>query len=136
MTLQVSHGQGQLLGRVVPSVITAVQLFKAVELRTEITLLIAVQAPLGGANVADLVVFHDDSGSDVYNISTVVLADRFDRTTAEGFGVALFQAQHPGSGITLSPGGSIGVQTSKINETVFTCYGVTETIAERLRGIR
>lgn len=126
-----SHAQGQLLGRVVPSVTTPVQIFKADELRTEITLLLVAQAPLGGSATSNLVVFHDDSGSDVYDITTVISGDAIDRNT-EPF-TTHFQAQHPGSGIMVAPGGSIAVQTSTANETVFTCYGITETRAERIR---
>jgi len=132
MTMQVSHAQGQLLGRVTPGVTTPVQLYKAGELRTEITLILVAQAPLAGAATSSLVIFHDDSGSDVYDITTVVMADSFDKNTAPS--TPWFQSQHPGSGLMIAPNGSIAVQTSTIDETVFTCYGITETLAERMRG--
>lgn len=134
MTFQVSHAQGELLGRVRPGVITPVQLFKASDLRAEITLLLIAQAPLGGSNTATLVIFHDDSGADVYNVDTAIAAFTYDRTTAGGFVTGVFQAQHPGSGIMISPQGSIAVQTDQVDETIFSCYGITETLAERVRG--
>lgn len=135
MTAGVSHAQGELLGRVVPGVITPVQLYKADELRTEITMMIIAQAPLGGNNTADIVVFHDDSGADVYDITTAVAAFTYDKTSAVGWLTATFQAQHAGGGIMIKPGGSLAVQTSTIDETVFTIYGHTETLAERVRGL-
>ena len=135
MTVQVSHAQGQLLGRVRPGVVTPVQLFKASDLRTEITLLLIAQAPLGGNNTADIVIFHDDTGNDVYDGTTAIAAFTYDKTTAGGFVTGVFQAQHPGSGIMLSANASIGVQSNRVDETVFTCYGITETLAERVRGL-
>ena len=135
MTYQVSHAQGQLLGRVRPGVITPVQLFKASDLRAEITLLLIAQAPITGSNTADIVIFHDDSGADVYDVDTAIATFTYDKTTAGGFVTGVFQAQHPGSGILIAPQGSIAVQTSQVDETVFSCYGITETIAERVRGL-
>jgi len=135
MTYQVSHAQGELLGRVRPGVTTPVQLFKASELRTELTLLLIAQAPISGSNTADIVIFHDDSGSDIYDGTTAIAAFTYDKTTAGGFVTGVFQAQHPGSGIMLAANGSIGVSTNQVDETVFTCYGITETLAERVRGL-
>ena len=134
MTINVTHAQGELLGRVRPNVITPVQLFKASDLRAELTLILIAQAPLGGNNTADIVFFHDDTGADVYDATTAIAAFTIDKTLAVGFYTGVFQAQHPGSGILIAPQGSIAVQSSRVDETVFTCYGITETLAERVRG--
>ena len=128
----VSHAQGELLGRVVPvAANTPETLFKAGELRTEITLFIIAQAPLSGNQTAEVVIFHDDTGEDVYDATTAIGISVIDRTAAGGFTTVL-QAQHPGSGIHISPGGSIGVQSSRAGETAFTVYGITETRADRI----
>ena len=127
------HASGELLGRIVPGVLTPVTLYQADELRTEITLFVVVQAPLTGGATANIIIFHDDNGT-TYDITTALAAAVVTKD-ADGL-TAVFQAQHPGSGIMIKPGGSIGVQSSQINETVFTIYGVTETLAERIRPSR
>lgn len=126
----IGHAQGELLGQVRPAVTTPVTLFTAGTLRTEITLLIATVIP-GSVNTNNIVVYHDDDGSTYDNDSLLFTLPK--SVTADG---VIFQAQHPGSGLFIRPGGSIGVQCSFANDVAFKAYGITENVAERVRGIQ
>lgn len=130
MSWNVTHAQGELLAQVRPGVTTPVQLFKAGELRAEITLVIAAVIPGGGDTVA-VELYHDDSGNDVYDNTTLIGTV----TKTEVSDDWIFQAQHPGSGIQVKPNGSVGVRISTASAVNFSCYGITETRAERVRGI-
>lgn len=123
-----SHAQGEQLAQLKPSVTTAVTLFEADELRVEITLLVAVVIP--GSGTIDIDVYHDDDGT-TYDDSTLIASIQ-KADNADGL---VFQAQHPGSGIMVKPGGSIGVKISTADDVNFTAYGITETIAERVRPL-
>ncbi len=127
MTTGLSHAQGELLAQVRPSVTTAITLYQAVDLRAEITLLIGVV--IEGGSSTKITLYHDDNGT-TYNDDTVIATD----TKIEEETAVLFQAQHPGSGIHIKPGGSLGVKVSNANQVNFSLYGVTETIAQRVRG--
>ena len=119
------HAQGELLVQLTPSVTTPVTLFQAGELRTEVTLLIAVVIPGSVGNI-DIDVFHDDDGTTYSNAELIASIQKADN--ADGL---VFQAQHPGSGIHIKPGGSIGVQTSVADDVTFSLYGITEARAPR-----
>jgi len=129
MTVGVSHGQGLLLSQVQPSVTTAVLLYTAAQLRTEITLLIAV-IHSGTAGNIEIEVYHDDDGTTFDNSTLIASIQKADN--AEGL---VFQAQHPGSGIMLARGGSLGIKISTASVVTFSVYGITETLADRVRGI-
>ncbi len=127
MTSAISHAQGELLAQVHPGVTTAVTLFQSQDLRTEITLIAAAIREGGGAT--KVLIYHDDNGT-TYNDTTLISGE----TPVEDDADFIFQAQHPGSGIHIKPGGSLGVKVDKANEITFSVYGVTETLAERVRG--
>lgn len=126
MTYNVSHAQGEQLAQLRPSVTTPVTLFTASELRVEVTLLVICNHT-GGAVAVN--VYHDDDGT-TYDSTTMLV----DRSVLQDDPEFAFQAQHPGSGIHIKPGGSIGVRTATADDVTFTLYGVTETLAERIRG--
>lgn len=127
MSVVQGHGSGQLLGQTLPSVTTPVTLFtNDGSLIVEITLLMT--AVVSGAANTDLSVYHDDDGTTYDNTTLIGTAQR--GPTSEG---VLFQAQHPGSGIMVKPGGSIGVAASVADDVNFTVYGVTQSAAERTR---
>lgn len=128
MTVGVSHGQGSLLAQLRPSGTTAVQLFQSDTLITELTLLFA-QVRAGEAGTVDVTVYHDDDGT-TYDDDSVIFLDQRTRFASP----SVFQARHPGSGILLAPGGSIGVQSSIANAVNFSLYGITETLAERIQS--
>ncbi len=129
-----AFSEGQLLAQLRPSVTTAVQAYKVAVapqgLRTEITL---IKAPvLTGSAVISL--YHDDSGNDVYDATTLICEITRSAAPASPLDTILFQAQSVGSGIFVKPGGSLAVQVSVANEANFSIYGITETLAaERVR---
>ena len=128
MSFQVSHAQGELLAQIQPGVTTPVTLVSAVELRLEVTLILAPVIP-GGGDTTAITLYHDDTGT-TYNNGTLI----GNVTNAEAADDVLFQAQHPGSGIHIKPGGSLGVATSVASNVTISVYGITETLAERVRG--
>lgn len=125
----VSHAQGELLAQVAPSVTTPVTIYTADELRTEITL---ITIALRSAMAIDL--YHDDDGT-TYDATTQLAAIVFGAIPALPDDAKLFQAQHPGSGIMIKPGGSLAVAIGTANDATINVYGITETLAERVRGI-
>lgn len=129
MTWNVTHAQGELLAQLRPSGTGAVTLFKAGELRAEITLIIA--AVREGGSSTEVRLYHDDSGNDVYGDDTIILGETKVETDQDN----IFQAQHPGSGIHIKPNGSLGVSVNDADEVNFSVYGITETLAERVRGL-
>jgi len=127
------HAAGELLGHVVPVDANPVTLYQADQLRTEITLFLVAQAPISGGATANIRIYHDDEGT-TYDVTTIIAGGQVTRDTPDL--TSVFQAQHPGSGIMIKPGGSIGVSSDDANATAFTIYGVTETLAERIRPSR
>lgn len=127
MSINVQHAQGELLAQGRPNVTTPVTVFQAGELRVEITL--AIAAVIEGGSSTKVVIYHDDNGT-TYNDDTVVIVD----TKVESEQSTIFQAQHPGSGVHVKPGGSIGVKVENAGQVNFSIYGITETLAERVRG--
>ena len=132
MAFNISHAQGELLAQLRPSVTTAVTLYTSAELRTEVTLLIACIVPSAVSDDLDVTVYHDDDGTS-YVDDTAIMHETRLKLLQDG---RLIQAQHPGSGIVIKPGGSIGVQTSVADEVTFSLYGITETLADRLNRAR
>jgi len=126
-----SHAQGQLLAQLLPSGTSAVTLFSvaATGLRTEITLLLGVIIPGTGGSI-QIDVYHDDDGTTFDNTTLIASIQKADNGPE-----LLFQAQHPGSGIMVAPGGAIGVKISTASVVNFSAYGITETLAERVRPI-
>ena len=103
MAFDVSHAQGEQLAQLRPANTSAQTLYSvpAGGLRTEITLLIATVRE--GGSSTEIYIYHDDDGT-TYDDDTVIVSEQkvdFDTDN-------IFQAQHPGSGIHISPGGSIG----------------------------
>lgn len=127
MTYSISHAQGELLAQGRPNSTSPVTIFQAGELRVEITLVIA--AIREGGSSTEIFVYHDDDGT-TYNDDTIIASD----AKIEDDTDVIFQAQHPGSGIMIKPGGSLGVKVSAAGEVNFSVYGITEVIAERVRG--
>jgi len=124
-----THAQGELLAQIVPAGTAAVTLLTATELRTEVTLILATIHP-GTAGSVDIDIFHDDSGS-TYGTSNLV----FSVQKADNADPLIFQAQHAGSGIMMKPSGTLGAQISVAGAVTFSVYGVTETLAQRVRGL-
>lgn len=137
MSFQISHAQGELLAQVRPNVTTPFSAFVAGELRAEITLILCVLDPLvvlSTAGQTDVAIYHDDSGGSTFDQSTIIWSETRLQLLQEPI---LFQAQHPGSGIHVKPGGEIAVQTADADDVTFSIYGITETLADRVvnRGV-
>jgi hypothetical protein len=128
----ISHAQGELLAQVRPGVITPVVAYAADQLRTEITLILAVVDPVAGPTQADIAIYHDDSGGSTFDQTTIIFSETRLQLLQESI---VFQAQHPGSGIFINAGGELAVETSDANDVTFSIYGITETLAERVRGL-
>ena len=131
MSFNISHAQGELLAQSRPGVTTPVTLLSAAELRIEVTLLIACIVPSAISDDLNITVYHDDDGT-TYDDDTAIMHETRLKLLQDG---RLIQAQHPGSGIVIKPGGSIGIQTSVADEVNFTLYGITETLADRVNRI-
>ena len=133
MSFNISHAQGELLAQYRPTTTSPETAFTADQLRVEITLILCVLDPtqvLTVAGQSDVAVYHDDDGV-VYDQSTIILSEtRLQLLQTND----LFQAQHPGSGIHIKPGGSLGVQVDDADDVLFSFYGITETLAERTVG--
>lgn len=128
--MSLAHAQGQLLAQVRPSVATPVTLFIADQLRVEITLIIACLTP-GATTPLEVRLYHDSDGV-AYDNNSIILHEQRLALIQKSI---LFQAQHPGSGIMVAPGGALGVMTAVANEVNFMVYGITESIAERVRAL-
>lgn len=124
MSYKLSHAQGELLAQVRPLVGSVAEVFKAMELRTEITLITAVVT----GSTSRAIELHQDVGGSVYdNTNAILRAEMTDATDG-----IVFQAQHPGSGIHLAPGDTLGLAVPADTVTV-SIYGITETLADRVR---
>lgn len=117
--------QGELLGRVQPDGTSPVPIFTAT-MRTEIMLIVAVVL----SDSPDISVYHDDDGV-LFDSTTQI----FLRPGSAGDGPFIFQAPTAGGGIFVRPGGVIAVQTSVAEAVTFSVYGITATLAERVRGL-
>lgn len=120
------HAQGELLAQVRPSVLTAVTLFEALQLRVEVTLILVCIDSDGPASTT-VSLYHDVNGT-TFDDTNII--DRQTRTQLTQDS-KMFQAQHPGSGIFLAPGDSLGVAVGDIDDVVISVYGITENIAMR-----
>lgn len=126
----VSHGQGELLAQLRPSDLLVNTAYQGGELRTEITLIVAAINSAAVADELDIAIYHDDEGTTL-NLSDLIVYETRLKLLQDS---VVFQAQHPGSGIFVKPGGSIGVQTlTEADAVTFSIYGITETLAERVR---
>lgn len=105
---------GVMLAQQRVSVTTAFALFTAVH-RTEITRISICNTSKQGQNFS---VFHDDTGL-TFDESTAL---QFDQTLA-GATTLIFESPI-GSGVTLSPGGSLGFQVATADVITVTIYGV------------
>jgi hypothetical protein len=133
MSFNISHAQGELLAQVRPGVTTPVTAVTADALRIEITLITAAIDPtavLSTAGQTDVAVYHDDDGT-TYDQTSIILSETRLQLLQDSI---LFQAQHPGSGIHILPGGNLAVETADANDVTFSIYGITETRAERVVG--
>jgi hypothetical protein len=133
MTYQVSHAQGELLAQINPGVITPVLLYQQPAgvqgLRTEVTLIeVCIFAPV------IVTLYHDDDGV-IYDPTTALFCRNYTAIPTQVDRHPYFQAQHPGSGIMIQPGGSLGIEVSVAGNANINVYGVTETLAERVRGL-
>ncbi len=124
--MNLTHAQGQLLAQVRPGVATAVNLFTADQLGVEITLILACIVP-GGTSPNAVKIYHDVDGT-TYDTTNVLIHSTRTELTQD---TVLFQAQHPGSGILLRPGDSLGCEAATANNVVFSVYGISEHVAER-----
>lgn len=131
MSIGVAHAQGVLLAQVRPGVTTPVIAFAAGELRTEIVLIRAI--PDSAQFPVIMRVYHDDSGGSTFDQSTIIGQVNYTALATQPARSNFFQAQHPGSGIMVQPGGEIAVAVDKANGGTFSIYGITETLAERVR---
>jgi hypothetical protein len=129
VSFNISHAQGELLAQVRPGVTTVVPAYIADQLRTEITL-ITCAINSGGSASVDVALYHDDEGTTL-NLDNLLSHETRLRLLQDNI---LFQSQHPGSGIMIKPGGSLGVQTFEIDSVTFSIYGITETLSERVSG--
>jgi hypothetical protein len=126
--MPLSHGQGQQLAQVRPAVTTPVTLFAvpAEGLHTEITLILIDNHGVGNVRIS---LYHDDDGT-TFDADTGIAHISVSQNQPAG----IFQAQHPGSGINIKPGGALGIEVDSANDITCTIYGVTATIAyERIR---
>lgn len=134
MSFNISHGQGELLAQVRPGVTTPVVAFTAGQLRAEITLIKCVIDPaavLSTAGQTDIALYHDDDGGSTFDQTTIIESETRLQLLQ---GTILFQAQHPGSGYHIKPGGQIAVEVADADDVTFSFYGITETRAERVMG--
>jgi hypothetical protein len=121
----ISHAQGELLAQVRPGVTTPVTLFQASKLRVEVVLILLAL----DTGTADISLYHDDTGTTYTNSNRIALMTRTLLLDPR-----IFQAQHPGSGIMIKPSGSLGIATSVASVLTASVYGITESIADRIRG--
>ena len=122
------HAQGELLAQVNPGVTTAQTLLAADELRIEVTLILVVNRDAGAVRTQ---LYHDDDGT-TYGVANEIVRHSVAANSSE----VLFQAQHPGSGIIIKPGGSLGIQVNVADDITLSVYGITETLADRVRGMK
>jgi len=130
MSINVSHAQGELLAQVRPAGVVAVTLYTSQQLRTEITY-IAISLIEGATGPIAVQIYHDDDGVTFDDDSIIANINRAQNDPLSG----AFQAQHPGSGIMIKPGGSLGVKVDSAGDVNFTVYGHTEVLAERVRSL-
>lgn len=122
------HAQGELLAQLRPSTTVAQALYSVNDVAIEATLLLACVRPSASGTI-QVIVYHDDDGTTYDDDSVIIVENKTISTTS-----LLFQAQHPGSGLFVKPGGSIGIKVDTANEVNFLLYGISADIAGQ--GIR
>lgn len=130
MTQQISHAQGELLAQLRPGGTSPVLLYQGLQLRTEVTLIKV--SPNAAVNV---ILYHDDDGATFDATNELCRLNYSGILTEAAPRSPFFQAQHPGSGIHISPGGALGVEISVASAAIINVYGITETLADRVRGL-
>lgn len=116
------HAQGELLAQIRPDGTSAVTLFEALQLRVEVTLIL-VCIDSDGPSTTTVALYHDVGGT-TYADTNII--DRQTRTQLTQDS-KMFQAQHPGSGIFLAPGDSLGVAVGDADDVVVSVYGISES---------
>lgn len=106
-----------LLAQVSPGTTGAVTAFVAT-LRTEIKRIVVCKT---NSDSGAYSIYHDDDGT-TYNASTALYLNK----TLAGSTTDLIDAHDEGAGISLSPGGSLGVQSASASAMTFSIYGVTQ----------
>lgn len=114
---------GNLLAQVRPAGTGAVLLLDAGQSRVEVTLIMIA------ANAAITVDLHHDNDGQTYD-NTNLIADALPVTASNP---VAFQAQSPGTGITIRRGGSLGVATSVADSAVISVYGNVAQVHEGAR---
>ena len=70
---------------------------------------------------ATFAIYHDDDGTTYSEATAIVFG-----ATCPANGVIDFGFEAAGGGITIAPGGSLGVKTGTANAITFSVYGVTQ----------
>ena len=117
--------RGPLLGQVLLDDLLVKTVFTA-KLHTEIMLIFA--APVGAVS-GTLNMFHDDSGSNIFDTTTALFAN-FAATIGEPN--ILAAAQCVGAGIHMQPGAQLAFQqTVATGDVNISVYGILQSVAPR-----
>ena len=122
----IGFAQGELLGQVKPATTSPVAIYTA-SMRTEVLLIAAVV--LSGE--PEISIYHDDEATEVFDSSNQI----YFAAREVGGNPFVFQARGAGGGILARPDGIIAVQTSVADAVTFSVYGITATLADRVRGL-
>lgn len=114
---------GVLLAQIRPDGTSAVEGYAAPSGQAVEVTRIEVCNTTGTAANASL--FHDDAGGSTFTQATAL---RYAKSVGANDSIAL-EASSAGSGIQLSPGGQLGVQTGTADALTFSIYGVLESRA-------
>ena len=112
------NAPGSQLAQSRPSGTTAVTAYTNANVRTEISR-IYIANTTGSSAAFSL--YHDDDGTTYSEATAIAFSAPIAANTVVSFG---FEAV--GGGITVAPGGSLGVKTGTANAITFTVYGVTQ----------
>lgn len=108
---------GGLIAQTTPATTTAQTAFTAI-MRTEIKKIVVCN--VSGGN-ADYSIYHDDDGT-TYNTTTALWYTKTLATKTTD----VINAEDFAGGISVSAGGSMGVQTSTASALTFSFYGTTQ----------
>lgn len=93
--------------------------------KVEITRIVVTNTTGTAANAS---LFHDDAGGSTFDQTTAVHA--YAKSVGANDSLVI-EASSIGTGITLSAGGQLGIQTGTSNALTFCVYGVVESRAPR-----
>lgn len=79
-------------------------------------------------SAADASVFHDDAGGSTFDQTTAL----YYQVAVPGNSTLTISSDSVGTGIVMSPGSQLGIQTGTANALTFTIYGAVES---RARGM-